>query len=79
MNPQIPTQATFFYRGKWNEAMDTLLLSTLIKLRPVKGSNGDAVTDVALNEASKVINLRLGNDITCADIVIRLELLRVRF
>lgn len=59
--------------------MDTLLLSTLIKLRPVKRLHGDEVTDAALNEASKVINLQFGSEISCADIIIRLELLRVRF
>ncbi|KAG6424549.1 hypothetical protein SASPL_114967 [Salvia splendens] len=53
MNPQIPPQATFFYRGKWTATMDTLLLSTVIKLRAGSSSNDDSVTDAALNEACK--------------------------
>ncbi|KAG6399623.1 hypothetical protein SASPL_141104 [Salvia splendens] len=79
MNPQIPTQATFFYQGKLNAAMDTLLLSTMIKLRTVSRSNDDTMSDMVLNKARKVIKLRFGSEITCADIVIRLELLRVRY
>ncbi|KAG6412167.1 hypothetical protein SASPL_124837 [Salvia splendens] len=78
MNPQIPTQATFFYRGKWNASMDTLLLSTMIKLRTRSRSNDDYLTDTVLNEACKVINLRFATEITCADTVSCLELLRVR-
>ncbi|KAG6433717.1 hypothetical protein SASPL_105332 [Salvia splendens] len=78
MNPQIPTQATFIYRRKWNAAMDTLLLSTVIKLRTGSRSNDDYLTDTVLNEACKVINLHFATEITCADTVSRLELLRVR-
>ncbi|KAG6436360.1 hypothetical protein SASPL_101256 [Salvia splendens] len=78
MNPLIHNQATFFYRGKWNAAMDTLLLSTVIKLRTGSSSTDDFVTDSVLNEACKLINLRFATKITCADVVSRLELLRVR-
>ncbi|XP_042006451.1 uncharacterized protein LOC121755240 [Salvia splendens] len=58
--------------------MDTLLLSIVIKLRTNSSSTDDYVTDSVLNEACKVINLRFATAITCADIVSRLELLRVR-
>ncbi|KAG6418954.1 hypothetical protein SASPL_121161 [Salvia splendens] len=53
MNPQIPTHATFFYREKWNATMDTLLLSTVIKLRTGRRLNDDYLTDTVLNEACK--------------------------
>ncbi|KAG6406518.1 hypothetical protein SASPL_134122 [Salvia splendens] len=58
--------------------MDTLLLSTVITLRNSSASCDDGVTNSVLNEACKVINLRFPTAITCADIVSRLELLRVR-
>ncbi|KAG6400976.1 hypothetical protein SASPL_137821 [Salvia splendens] len=78
MNPLIPTQETFFYRGKWNASMDKLLLSTMIKLKTIFSSTDDSVSPSVLNEACKVINLRFEPTITCADVVSRLELLRVR-
>ncbi|KAG6425276.1 hypothetical protein SASPL_115704 [Salvia splendens] len=78
MNPLIPNQATFFYRGKWTASMDTLLLSTVIKVRPSRSSADDFVTDAVLNHACMVINNCFTTTITCADIVSRLELLRVR-
>ncbi|KAG6399802.1 hypothetical protein SASPL_141287 [Salvia splendens] len=79
MNPYIPSQATFFYRGKWNEPMDTLLFSTMIKLHKVRHSNDESVPDAVLDEARTVFNLRFGSEITCADIMICVELLKVRF
>ncbi|KAG6424964.1 hypothetical protein SASPL_115387 [Salvia splendens] len=79
MNQNIPPQAIFFYRGKWTGAMDTLLLSTLIKLRIGSRSNDDSVTDAMLNKACEVINIRFAAELTCADVVSRLELLRVRY
>ncbi|KAG6427377.1 hypothetical protein SASPL_111620 [Salvia splendens] len=65
--------------GKWTAAMDTLLLSTVIKMRAGRASNDDSVTEAELNEACKVIKLRFSTEITCADVVSRLELLRVRY
>ncbi|KAG6403669.1 hypothetical protein SASPL_135897 [Salvia splendens] len=79
MNQNIPPQAIFFYRGKWTGAMDTLLLSTMIKLRIGSRSKDDSVTDAMLNEACEVINLRFAAELTCADVVSRLELLWVRY
>ncbi|KAG6391244.1 hypothetical protein SASPL_148997 [Salvia splendens] len=78
MNPLIPNQATFFYRGKWNAAMDTVLLSILIKRRTSIAATDDSVADTVLNEACKVINNRFATSINCADVVSRLELLRLR-
>ncbi|KAG6434675.1 hypothetical protein SASPL_106315 [Salvia splendens] len=78
MNTRIPNQATFFYKGKWNASMDTLLLATVSKMRTSIASTDDMVSDSVLHEACKVINQHFGNAITCADVVSRLELLRVR-
>ncbi|KAL1568461.1 hypothetical protein AAHA92_00076 [Salvia divinorum] len=59
--------------------MDTLLLSTMTRLHNVQCLNDESVSDAVLDEARTGINLYFGSEITCADIVIRLELLKVRY
>ncbi|KAG6397763.1 hypothetical protein SASPL_144224 [Salvia splendens] len=56
-----------------------ILLSIMIELHTVSLSNDDFMTNTVLNEAGMVINLCFGSEITCVDIVILLELLRVRY
>ncbi|KAL1560097.1 hypothetical protein AAHA92_10358 [Salvia divinorum] len=79
MNSHIPEQSTFFYRGKWIREMDTLLLSTMIKMKNDRGWNGASVPYEVFHNVRKVINPRFGVALTCEDLAIRLKLLEARY
>ncbi|KAG6437955.1 hypothetical protein SASPL_102886 [Salvia splendens] len=76
MNFPIPQQAAFFYRGKWNREMDTLLLSTMVNMRGGWEWDDDCGTDEVLRG---VINPPFGAKLSTEDISIRVKLLKTRY
>ncbi|KAL1534100.1 hypothetical protein AAHA92_31499 [Salvia divinorum] len=79
MNFHIPKQAMFFYRGKWIQEIDSLLVSTLIEKKNDHRWDDASVPDYVLREVRKVINSRFGSELTCGDLVVRLKLLKHRY
>lgn len=74
----IPSQATFFYTGKWIEEMDSALLTTLVDKKQGRGWDDACVPKYVLRNILKLINSRFGSDLTCSDITLRLKLLKQR-
>ncbi|KAL1553428.1 hypothetical protein AAHA92_14107 [Salvia divinorum] len=59
--------------------MDTMLLSNVLKLSKGWRSNEVTVGKTVLVEVCKVINDHFRSELTCGDLAIRLELLKVRY
>ncbi|KAG6396508.1 hypothetical protein SASPL_142659 [Salvia splendens] len=78
MSFKIPPQAMFFYRGKWTQEMDAMLLSTLITLRTGREWEDGKVPDAVLRNVRDVINHPFGLDLTTDDIAVRVKLLKAR-
>ncbi|KAG6390401.1 hypothetical protein SASPL_148135 [Salvia splendens] len=79
MSLKIPPQAMFFYRGKWTQEMDAMLLSTLITLRTGREWEDGNVPAEVLRNVRDVINHPFGLDLTTDDISVRVKLLKARF
>ncbi|KAG6406205.1 hypothetical protein SASPL_133804 [Salvia splendens] len=79
MNSRIPTQASFFYSGKWIQEMDYVLLTTLIEKRIGHGWDDASVPNYVLHFCVKLINRRFGSELTCNDITTRMMLLKQRY
>ncbi|KAG6431439.1 hypothetical protein SASPL_109518 [Salvia splendens] len=68
----------FFYRGKWTQEMDAMLLSTLITLRTGREWEDGNVPAEVLRNVRDVINHPFGLDLTTDDISVRVKLLKAR-
>ncbi|KAG6429296.1 hypothetical protein SASPL_107344 [Salvia splendens] len=79
MSFKIPPQAMFFYRGKWTQEMDAMLISTLITLRTGREWEDGKVPDAVLRNVRDVINHPFGLDLTTDDIAVRVKLLKARY
>lgn len=79
MNSYIPQQATFFYRGKWSQEMDTLLLSTLITLRSGREWDALNLSHEMLNNVCAVLNPPFGAFLSTVDVSDRLKHLNDRY
>ncbi|KAG6387389.1 hypothetical protein SASPL_152576 [Salvia splendens] len=79
MNFHIPQQATFFYRGKWNQEMDSQLLLTLINLRSDHDWEDGNVPDEVLNNVRAMINHPFGAELSSDDISARVKMLEARY
>ncbi|KAG6406155.1 hypothetical protein SASPL_133754 [Salvia splendens] len=69
----------FFYRGKWAQEMDAMLLSTLITLRNEREWEDANVPDEVLRNVRDVINHPFGVDLATDDIAVRVKLLKARY
>lgn len=79
MNLKIPPQAMFFYKGKWTQEMDVMLLSTLITLRIGREWKDANVPDDVLRNVCDVIKHPFGVDLSTDDIAVRVKLLKARY
>ena len=75
----IPPQEVFFYRGKWTQEMDAMLLSTLITLRNGRQWEDANVPDDVLRNVCAVINHPFGVELTTDDLSVRVKLLKARY
>ncbi|KAG6423913.1 hypothetical protein SASPL_114321 [Salvia splendens] len=69
----------FFYRGKWTQEMDAMLLSTLITLRSGRQWEDANLPDEVLRNVRDVIKHPFGVDLTPDDIAVRVKLLKGRY
>ena len=74
-----PLQSSFLYRGKWKHEIDTIILTTMVRLKKEYGCEGSVFPSHFIFEAQSMVEYHFGVTFEWFEIVDRLHFLEQRY